>query len=275
MRLCLKLTLLVCGVALVAMTTSAPPVEAYPSYSEDKVSHPPGSSRCRVTDTEGCEESFGYCKSCHGHFRATDETNSRPMLRDEYVSPADGKTWREIYTEVTETEPVLEIGLHEIHRHIMVDKLSRSRCSVCHLDSGRYPVLMDFSATDDLAPIGCMGCHGRWEDQGPGSGLGAGLRQHHTTAGVSECKTCHADADPANYTPVGENVMPPNYFRPDPEFPNKPTDPCNAHGEEDYAAGPTGLDNDGDGWYDKSDPDCRPVGPDNNHGRVDRGRGRE
>ena len=98
------------------------------------------------------------------------------------------------------------------------------------------------------------------EDAGNDSifgGLGAGLRQHHTNAGVTECKTCHADADPVNYTPVGEDVLPPYYFTPDPEFPNKPTDPCNQKGEEDYAGGPKGLDNDGDGSYDMSDFDCQ------------------
>jgi hypothetical protein len=178
------------------------------------------------------------------------------MLRDEYISPVAGRTWREIYTEVTATEPELEVGLHDIHRHIMVDKLSSSRCNVCHIQSGRYPVFMSFSATDELEPISCMGCHGRYEDQGVNSGLGAGLRQHHTNAGVTECKTCHADADPANYTPVGEDVLPPNYFTPDAEFPNKPTDPCNAHGEEDYAGRSRGLDNDGDGRYDEGDRDC-------------------
>jgi hypothetical protein len=181
-------------------------------------------------------------------------------LRDEYISNTDGKTWDEIYQEVDADAPEEEIGLHDIHRHIMLDKLSRSRCDTCHLDSGRYPVLLNFSATTFLAPIGCVGCHGRQEDAGNDSisgGLGAGLRQHHTNAGITECKTCHADADPANYTPVGEDVLPPNYFTPDPEFPNKPTDPCNQHGEEDYAGIRKGLDNDGDGRYDKKDRDCR------------------
>ena len=267
MKVWLKVTLLVSCVVLLVMAGTEPPPEAYPTYSEGKIAHPPGSSRCRDSDVNGCEESFGFCKTCHGHFRATDEDNSRPMLRDEYISPVDGKLWREFYTEVTETEEVLEIGLHDIHRHIMVDKFSSSRCSVCHLSEGRYPVLLNFSATSELEPIGCVGCHGRWEDQGVDSGLGAGLRQHHTNSGVSECKTCHFDADPANYTPVGEDILPPNYFTPDGEFPNKPTDPCSAHGEEDYAGGPAGLDNDGDGFYDKRDPDCRPIGPGNSHGR--------
>jgi hypothetical protein len=184
------------------------------------------------------------------------------MLRDEYRSNTDRKRWREVYTEVGETEAVREIGLHDIHRHIMLDKLSRSRCDTCHGEE-RYPVFLDESSSTFLEPISCVGCHGRSEDAGNDSkffgGLGAGLRQHHTNAGVTECKTCHSDADPANYTPVGENVSPPYYFTPDPEFPNKPTDPCNRFRVEDYAGRGQGLDNDGDGRYDRRDRDCRPF----------------
>ena len=242
-------------IALMVMVFGVPSSEAYPTYSQGK-----------VLNAAGEMEPFGYCKTCHGHFRATDETNSRAYLQDEYVSPVDGKLWREIYTEVTETEAVLEVGLHDVHRHVMVDKLSRSRCDTCHdraTFGGFYPVSLSQSSSTFLEPISCLGCHGRWEDLGNDSGslgLGAGLRQHHTSAGITACKTCHSDADPANYAPVGENVLPPYYFTPDPEFPNKPTDPCNLHDEEDYAGGPTGLDNDGDGNYDMSDKDCSGSG---------------
>ncbi|HSS65587.1 MAG TPA: hypothetical protein VLS27_14240, partial [Gammaproteobacteria bacterium] len=201
---------------------------------------------------------------CHGHFRATNEDNDTPFLRDVYISPTDGQPWSEIYQEVTASEPEEEIGLHDIHRHIMLDKLSSSRCNVCHTRPvpGFYPVSLNSSSTTDLEPISCVGCHGRYEDMGNdgiSAGLGAGLRQHHTNAGITECKTCHEDADPANYTPVGENVPPPFYFTPDAEFPNKPTNACNSNGEEDYAGGWQGLDNDGDGIYDVFDPDCRPL----------------
>jgi hypothetical protein len=187
-------------------------------------------------------------------------------LRDEYISPTDGKRWREIFTSADvpdpgdpPEEPEDEIGLHDIHRHIMLDEDAAdvSGCDTCHLESGRYPVILDFSATDYFEPIGCMGCHGRQEDADNGAGLGAGLRQHHTNAGTPVCKTCHADADPANYTPVGEDVLPPFYSTPDDVFLNKPTDPCNQHREEDYAGRRQGLDNDGDGRYDKRDRDCR------------------
>jgi hypothetical protein len=76
-------------IALLALALWAPESEAYSTYSEGVITHPAGSSRCRATDVEGCEEPFGNCKTCHGHFRATDEDNSRPMLRDEYISPAE------------------------------------------------------------------------------------------------------------------------------------------------------------------------------------------
>jgi hypothetical protein len=251
-------------VAVVTLAIWVPKSEAYSTYSEGEVTHPAGSSRCRATDTEGCEEPFGNCKTCHGDFRATDADNSRPYLRDEYISPTDGKRWREIFTSADPgSEPEDEIGLHDIHRHIMLDEDDGdvSGCDVCHTrPPGFYPVYLNSSSSTFLEPIGCMGCHGRKEDAGNDSisaGFGAGLRQHHTNAGVTDCKTCHADADPANYTPVGENVLPPFYFSPDPEFPNKPTDPCNQHREEDYAGRRQGLDNDGDGRYDKRDRDCR------------------
>ena len=250
-------------VAVVVLAIWIPKAEAYSAYSESEVDQPAGSSRCRATDTEGCEEPVGSCKACHGHFRATDETNSRPMLRDEYISPSDNKRWREKFTSRDPgSEQEIEIGLHDVHRHIMLDEDAEpSGCDVCHISSGRYPVYLNFSATTYFEPIGCMGCHGRSEDAGNDNiseGLGAGLRQHHTNAGVAECKTCHDDADPANYTPVGENVMPPFYFTPDDVFLNKPTDPCNRLGAENYAGRRRGLDNDGDGKTDNRDKDCRP-----------------
>jgi thiosulfate dehydrogenase len=124
-------------------------------------------------------------------------------------------------------------------------------------------VRLNESSSDYLDPIGCVGCHGRYEDANPDNpdftaGLGAGLRQHHTNAGINACMVCHDDASPELYTPVGENVQPPNYFTPDDVFLNKPTDPCSSFGEEDYAGIWEGLDNDGDGAYDVLDSDCAP-----------------
>ena len=134
MRHWLTLAFLCCCVGLAGMTFSVPPAEAYLTYSEeDKVAHPPGSPRCRETDLDGCEEPVGNCQTCHGQFRATNAENSRPYLRDEYISAADGRTWSVIYQEVENEEPELEVGLHDIHRHVITDKIGRSRCNVCHI----------------------------------------------------------------------------------------------------------------------------------------------
>jgi len=103
---------------------------------------------------------------------------------------------------------------------------------------------------------GCVGCHGRAEDNNGIGTSGAGLRQHHYRAGKTVCANCHDDANPAKYQPVGENIAPPYYFTPDDAHLNKPTDSCNPSGEEDFAGTAIGLDNDGDGLYDGNDPDC-------------------
>jgi len=246
-----KTTLIASGVvALLTLVLWAPSAEAYSTYSEAKIDGARG------------EEPVGNCKTCHGNFLATNSDNSRVIRQDEYFSPTDGKAWSEIYQEVENEEPEEEVGLHDIHRHVIVDKIGRSRCSVCHTRPPFYPVYLQSSTPSDLGEISCVGCHGRQEDAGnddASAGLGAGLRQHHTNAGVAECKTCHADADPANYTPVGENVLPPYYSAPNDVFVNKPTDPCSQKRDEDYAGGPKGLDNDGDGSYDMGDADCTPV----------------
>jgi hypothetical protein len=86
-------------------------------------------------------------------------------------------------------------------------------------------------------------------------GRGAGLRQHHYTAGVQRCVNCHSDSNPASYTPVGEDVLPNYYANPGANHPQIPKDPCNADGSERFA-GTEGLDNDGDGSYDAADSDC-------------------
>jgi len=88
-------------------------------------------------------------------------------------------------------------------------------------------------------------------------GRGAGLRQHHANAGVSACANCHSDASPANYTPVGEDVLPNYYANPGSNHPLIPEDPCNPNGSEGVFAGTLlGLDNDGNGIYDTADDAC-------------------
>jgi hypothetical protein len=169
------------------------------------------------------------CSSCHGDFR------------DPYTSlkPGEG-SWGD--------------DLHDIHRYDML----AGDCDACHggLGGSRKPVS---TYTSDgglgLPAIGCVGCHGR--DDGTGTVTGTGLRQHHYRAGTTGCVDCHTDSNPANATPVGEDVLPPYYFN-DPNH-TAPTDPCNlptAYNEGFYAATTLGLDNDGDGVYDENDSDC-------------------
>lgn len=175
------------------------------------------------------------CAQCHGDFRASP-----------YVSMTDGTSWGD--------------DLHDVHRNDML----AGDCNTCHTTGGRFPVLMDSSTGGTgLATVSCMGCHGRAEDDVPANpatpamgGAGAGLRQHHATAGVTMCADCHADANPASYTPVGEEVLPPFYATPGTGHPAMPVDSCNPVGSEDFAATALGLDNDGDGVFDGSDTDC-------------------
>ena len=181
-------------------------------------------------------ENYSGCNDCHGGFRDSP-----------YISLSDGSNWGN--------------DLHDVHRNDMLS----GECDACHTSGGRSPVFLGSSnGGNGLAAISCSGCHGRDEDMGSdsiSSGRGAGLRQHHTNAGVQDCKDCHTDADPALYTPVGEDVLP-NYFaNPGTGHTSIPMDSCNPAGEEDFAGTPLGLDNDGDGTYDTADSNCSAVVP--------------
>jgi hypothetical protein len=171
------------------------------------------------------------CRACHGDFRASP-----------YISLSDGANWGD--------------DLHDVHRNVML----AGDCSTCHGSGSRFPVLLDSSSGGvGLAAISCVGCHGRDADMGndgTSAGRGAGLRQHHTSAGVAICSGCHSDAVLANYTPVGEDVLPNYYASPGTGHPSIPSDSCNPSGEEDFAGTALGLDNDGDGTYDTSDANC-------------------
>jgi cysteine-rich repeat protein len=185
-------------------------------------------------DQYSIDRNSGNCADCHGNFRVSP-----------YISNVDGGSWGD--------------DLHDVHRRTMLN----SDCDTCH-GATRFPVILDSSnGGTNLSAISCVGCHGREEDIGNDDtslGRGAGLRQHHTAAGIPDCADCHSDADPAIYTPVGEDVLPSYYVLvPDSDHPDKPTDSCNPNGEEDYAAGPLGLDNDGDDLWDQDDPDCQQV----------------
>jgi PKD repeat protein len=177
-------------------------------------------------------QTTGNCANCHGGF-----------LDNPYISLSDGANWGD--------------SLHNVHRNDMLN----SDCDVCHASGSRSPVYLDSSkGGSGLDTISCVGCHGRDEDMGSDSeslGRGAGLRQHHTNAGVSSCSGCHSDADPANYTPVGEDVLPNYYANPGSNHPLIPEDPCNPGGSEGSFAGTLlGLDNDGNGIYDTADDAC-------------------
>jgi hypothetical protein len=184
------------------------------------------------------------CRGCHGDFRASP-----------YVSLVDGSSWGD--------------DAHDVHRNIMLD----GDCATCHGSGPRFPVLIGSSAGGSGFPaIGCVGCHGRAADTGNDGispGYGAGLRQHHTNAGVADCAGCHSDADPADYTPVGEDVPPDYYFTPDPAHADKPTDSCSPNGEEDYAGSMLGLDNDGNLLSDGDDPAC--AAPECGNGIIEAG----
>jgi len=174
------------------------------------------------------------CRACHGNFRSNN-----------YTSPVDGQNWG---------------NLHDLHRNTMLD----GDCDTCHQSGGRFPVSLNSSAGGSgLEAIGCTGCHGRTEDNsasnpdfGSSDGAGAGLRQHHYNAGVTVCTDCHQDANPGNYAPVGEEILPPYYANPGDGHPAIPTGSCNDDGSETFAGLAIGLDNDGDTLYDTDDPGC-------------------
>ncbi len=214
-----RLLPLTLAVLLSAFAIGAGSARAYPQYSQNK--------------------DATYCAACHGDFQASP-----------YVALSDGSDWGK--------------SLMDMHK----DDILSNDCDVCHGSGPRFPVYTDSSAGGvGLDPISCTGCHGRLEDSMGGTlGAGAGLRQHHWVAnrtinGISTqiCLDCHDDADPGNYTPVTEDVMPPYYVSPagsDTNYPNMPSDPCNPAADgypESYAGSTEGLDNDGNGLYDEAD----------------------
>ena len=170
------------------------------------------------------------CAACHGDFRASP-----------YVSLSEGLSWG--------------TDLMDQHSSVMLN----GDCGVCHGSGPRFPVVLGSSAGGvGLDPIACAGCHGRAEDgTGTGTeGFGAGLRQHHWNTGTTICAACHSDANPANYTPVAEDILPPYFSDNDVNHPLIPSDPCNPLADgfpEDYAGSSEGLDNDGNNLYDEAD----------------------
>lgn len=156
------------------------------------------------------------CQKCHGAF--TSDTSTKP-----------NNTWPD--------------SKHNVHRNEMLDGV----CDACHLDGDqRNPYTNMSNGTNDLPPIGCLGCHGRWYEQRQ-QYTAAGLRRHHFEHGVDFCGFCHSDP-----VPLSERVKP-EYF-------GQPTvnvyHPCNLDGMENWTPDGLGLDNDGDDIYDMDDIDC-------------------
>jgi len=173
------------------------------------------------------------CKSCHGNFPG-----------DPYVSNKDGSRWN---TDLMDGHEAFVSG----------------NCDACHKSGPKGEVFLNFSS-DSTFSMGCIGCHGRSEDinnscTGNGGGTevncggGAGLRKHHETeVGIGTCSSCHS-SDPS---PVAENIAPFNYGKSGITM----VDSCDADGTESQY-GASGLDNDGDGLTDASDPDCQANTP--------------
>jgi len=169
------------------------------------------------------------CDSCHGGF---DSGN--------YTSNKDGTSWGK--------------DLMAGHEDFIT---GGGRCDVCHSGNDKSPVNLSFS-DDTERPQGCVGCHGRVEDEsgicafgledtdGEHCGSAAGLRNVHDAAGIGTCFGCHSNDIGA--TLVGEDILPFNYGLAGISI----TSPCT----DEAQFGPTGLDNDGDGATDAADTDC-------------------
>jgi hypothetical protein len=184
-----------------------------------------------LPDTLAYDRYNSGCQNCHGAF--TDGTSTKGS-----TFPSDNK--------------------HEMHRS---SSSMNTECNLCHTSGDqRNPYIGSSSGTSNNVGLGCVGCHGRTEDggnDGISNGYGAGLRQHHYNSGETSCTFCHTDANPTNYTPVGEDVTPPYYGTVD----TLADMPCNADASantnENWTVnGTEGTDNDGDGSYDMNDTDC-------------------
>jgi len=175
------------------------------------------------------------CQNCHGEFTG-------PTTVKGSVFPNNDK--------------------HRMHRS---SSNMDAECDLCHTDGdGRNAFIGSSNGTANNVGYGCVGCHGRLEDAGNDGispGLGAGLRQHHNNAGITSCAICHTDANPINYTTVGEDVMPPYFGTVDTnaDMPCNPGQTVNEN--ENWTIGDfVGLDNDGDLMYDAVlDSDCMAV----------------
>ena len=146
-----------------------------------------------------------------------------------------------------------------------------NNCRLCHSSTGDIPRL---NSSDSGAQPGCIGCHGL--PLSDGTMTGAGLRLHHSNAGVPPdadgnfCVTCHQAGGPGG--PEPETIPPesaiPVYYTRVVEDDVVQTDPCNGDTLEDWwtrldgvVQDGLGLDNDGDLLVDAADPDCSIAPP--------------
>ena len=189
-----------------------------------------------AVESQAYDTYTGGCDNCHGGFR--DGTSTKGS-----VFPSDDK--------------------HEMHRS---SSEMDADCNLCHTQIGDDPFIGSSAGTANNTGYGCVGCHGRLEDAGNdgiSAGLGAGLRQHHNNTGITECAICHTDANPINYTPVGEHVKPPYFGTADTNADMSCNPILAGRTNENWTLTDfVGLDNDGDVFYDAvGDADCMPPNP--------------
>jgi hypothetical protein len=211
------------AIPIAGLVLVAPDAQAYKFYSDDSGAVGDGTQNCAA---------------CHGEFRS-----------GTYMPPSGAPTWAGT--------------LHQ--GHLNGTNVGSLNCDNCHggVDTIQRGVNLSSSGTGPggVMALACVGCHGRQADtvgnpNALGDGWGAGLRQHHNANGIGLCAGCHADANPANFTPAGEDAMPMYYPQVTNIIAGTPLEPCNINGEEDFESDPSGLDNDGDNLYDAADPDC-------------------
>ncbi len=182
-------------------------------------------------DTQAYERYNDGCQDCHGEF--TDSTSPKGSI----IVP----------------------NKHDMHR---AGSAMATDCDLCHTTGdGRNPYLGSSNGTSNNPGLGCSGCHGRDVDMGLddiSSGRGAGLRQHHWTAGETICGDCHTDVDPSMNTLMGEFVVPTYYGTADTNVDQPCNDVAQANLNENWTISDfIGLDTDGDHNYDGDDPDCQ------------------
>jgi hypothetical protein len=261
----------------------APPVEAFPTYTcdPDVCNCSPAAASSGSTDSNcaQCHTDFNqgtYTSLADGQSYGNDlmDLHKAILASDCDTCHGSGRNWPVLLNSSAGGigfDPIACVGCHG-----RVEDRDPTGCNDPANATGFCSVTKSTScSTDPECPAGescVLPC-----------GDGAGLRQQHfnvnrtiSTANgpvsTQICVTCHSDSDPANFTPAGEDTLPPHYFTPDPNHPKKPTDPCNPSpdfvekmrgGNPPVPLGSLdGLNNDGDEdasgpLYDQFDPDCQ------------------